>query len=411
MEMEYNQPAHPMHIAGYPTGIIKIFFTMLFVGWVCTLNIVRAQGMTPSGNSPLRMRGYVKEMPAIRFDKDFSEVSFSNLVHNRLNFRLDLPGSLHLAAEGRNRLFYNDMFSDIPGLKDFFGHDDGLVDMSWVWLADGGWLGHSMIDRLYLNWRGGNWQVRMGRQRINWGINLVSNPNDLFNNYSFFDFDYEERPGSDALRIQHYLGGLSRVELAVSPGKNREDLVAAALFGHNLHGFDIQVLSGWFRERIALGGGWAGHIGGAGFKGEFTWFRDAEEIPGVEKSNLVGAVGLDYMFGGGTFGVLEFLYNGGHGRTGEPVLLITQPLRADDIMFSKYAATLSLIHPFSPVFQGGLALMALPDIDAAFLMPNFSYSVMPNLDLEVIAQVFAGGKSSIFEEAGSALYTSLKFSF
>ena len=411
MNPAHKQSVHPMIIANYPRRIIKIVIALLFVGWVCTPGIVRAQDRNPSGNSPLRLRGYVKEMPALRLDKDFSEVSFSNLVHNRLNLRLDLPGSLLLVAEGRNRLFYNEMFSDIPGLKAFFDHDDGLVDMSWVWLADGAWLGHSMIDRLYMDWRGGNWQVRLGRQRINWGINLVSNPNDLFNNYSFFDFDYEERPGSDALRIQHYLGGLSRVELAVSPGKNREDLVAAALFGHNLHGYDIQFISGWFRERIALGAGWAGHIGGAGFKGEFTWFHDAQETPGVERSNLVGAVGLDYMFGGGTFAVLEFLYNGGYGRTGEPVLMITQPLRADDIMFSKYTAAVSLTHPFSPVFQGGLALMALPDIEAAFLMPNIRYSVMANLDLEVIAQVFTGGKNSIFEEAGSALYASLKFSF
>lgn len=394
-----------------PSCIRRFLLAMLFVGWVSAGIPASAQGAGASGSSPFRLRGYMKEMPALRFDKDFSEVNFSNLVHNRLNFRADISSSLHLVAEGRNRLFYNDMFREIPGLKEFFGHDDGMVDMSWVWLADGAWLGHSMIDRLYLNWSGENWQVRVGRQRINWGINLVSNPNDLFNNYSFFDFDYAERPGSDALRVQHFFGGLSRVELAVSPGKSREDLVAAGLIGFNVRGYDIQGIAGWFRERTALGCGWAGHIGGAGFKGEFTWFRDAEETTGTKRGNLVGAVGLDYMFGSGTFGVIEFLYNGGYGRTGEPVLLITQPLRADDIMFSEFAATLSLTHPFSPVFQGGLALMVLPDIEAAFLMPNISYSVLPNLDLEVIAQVFTGGSKSIFEEAGSALYASLKFSF
>ena len=37
-------------------------------------------------------------------------------------------------------------------------------------------------------------------------MNLVWNPNDLFNAFSFVDFDYEERPGSDALRIQKYTG-------------------------------------------------------------------------------------------------------------------------------------------------------------------------------------------------------------
>ena len=34
-----------------------------------------------------------------------------------------------------------------------------------------------------------------GRQRINWGQTFVWNVNDVFNAYSYFDFDYKERPG------------------------------------------------------------------------------------------------------------------------------------------------------------------------------------------------------------------------
>jgi len=175
------------------------------------------------------------------------------------------------------------------------------------------------------------------------------------------------------------------------------------------HGF--QALAGYYHNRSAAGFGWAGSIGGAGFKGEVTWFYDLEETPGMDRGNVVAATGVDYMFGTGTFAVLELLYNGGYGRTGNDVFLVTQPLQADNIMFSEYAITLSTQHPVSSIIQGGLAVMALPDVEAFFVMPSMRYSVDRNLDFEFVAQIFAGGKKSIFEEAGSSWFVSLQYSF
>jgi hypothetical protein len=364
-----------------------------------------------NNDSPFGVRGYVKTLPSVQFQSGFSEPSFGNIIHNRLSFRWDMTPGLELILEGRNRLFFNEQFRNFPGIRDIFKHDDGLIDMSWVWLSDGSWLGHSEIDRFYLGWRTPSWRVRVGRQRVNWGINLVSNPNDLFNVYSFFDFDYVERPGSDAVRIQHYFGFMSSIEIAVSPAKNSKDMVAAVKLGINRWEYDFQVISGYYRNRLALGGGWAGNLKDAGFKGEFTWFRDLELSSGGDRSNIVAAVGLDYMFASGTFGVLEFLYNGGYRRSGDEVFLITEPLRPDNIMFSEYAITISADQAFSPVFSGGLAVMGLPDIEALFLMPNVKYSVLTDLDLEVIAQIFSGGKKTVFEGAGSAWYVSLRYSF
>ena len=362
-------------------------------------------------DSPFRLRGYIREMPSIQFDSDFSNQSFGNLIHNRLNFRLNATGNIDFVIEGRNRLFYNEQFGDFPQIKDIFEQDDGLVDMSWVWLSDGAWLGHTEIDRMFLSWRTSNWRVRLGRQRVNWGINLVSNPNDLFNVYSFFDFDYVERPGSDAIRIQHYFGFMSSVEFAVSPARHSRDMVAAAKLGLNRWEYDFQVIAGYYRNRMALGGGWAGNLGLAGFKGEATWFYDIDAIPGRQRGNVVAAVGLDYMFASGTFGVVEILYNGGHGRIPEQAFIITEPLRPDNIMFSEYAITVSADHPFSPILSGGLAVMGLPDIEAFFIMPNIKYSVATDFDLEIVAQIFSGGEGTLFEGAGSAWYAVLQYSF
>ncbi|MFP4468880.1 MAG: hypothetical protein ACLFN2_07925 [Bacteroidales bacterium] len=393
---------------------------MKYLITILILTTLTAQSLfaQPSGNdSPVRLRGYVKAMPGLQLDKDFSNPAFNGLIHNRLNFMWGISDAADLTIEGRNRLIYNEMYESFPGVEGFFAQDDGLLDMSWVWLSDDRWIGHTELDRIYMSWRTENWRVRAGRQRINWGINLVSNPNDLFNTYSFFDFDYEERPGADALRIQHYISHLSNIELAVNPAREAKDMVAAAKYVFNTRGFDIQSIAGYFKNRLAVGGGWAGHIRGAGFKGEATWFYDLEQQEitaqqeNVERANLVIAAGLDYMFSNGTFGVVEFLYNGGHERKPVEVTQITQPLRPDNIMFSKYAITISADHSFSPIFSGGLSAMVLPDTNAAFLMPQVNYSVAANLDFQFVGQLFFGGGDTIFAETGAGLFTSLNYSF
>ncbi len=359
----------------------------------------------------MSLRGYVKGLPGMRLNKDFANPEFDNLIHHRLNFRWNISGSFRFVAEGRNRLFYNSLFEDFPLFAETLDQDDGLLDLSWVYMDEGAWIGQSEIDRLYLDYTFNNWQFRAGRQRINWGINLVSNPNDLFNTYSFFDFDYEERPGTDAVRAQYHLGFASRLEMAYSPAKESKNSVAALLYTTNYKGYDLQALGGYYQNRSAVGLGWAGNIGGAGFKGEATWFYDLEKTHGERQSNLVAATGVDYMFGTGTFAVLEFLYNGGFEPFHQIALLMEQPLTPDNIMFSEYAITTSLQHPFTPIFSGTMAVMALPDQDSFFISPQASWSLITNLDLDILSQIFVGGDESLFQEAGSAWYLSLKYSF
>lgn len=362
-------------------------------------------------SSPFTIRGYVKEMPAVQLDHRFSGPDFMNTLHNRLNFRWRVSGSTHFALEGRNRVFYHELFSDFPDYGQMLEHDPGLPDLSWVWLQEGAWIGHSMIDRLYVDWQKDNWQLRVGRQRINWGINLVSNPNDLFNTYSFFDFDYEERPGADAIRLQYHLGFASRIEAAYSAARNAKESTAAILWLINHKGYDLQAIAGYYQHRAALGVGWAGNISMAGFKGELTWFYDLDEMPDTSRANLVAAVGVDYMFGSGTFAVFEFLYNGGYGRTDIEASMVTQPLRPDNIMFSEFAATLSLQHSFGSLLSGSLALMVLPDLPAGFLMPSLNYSLLTNLDMHFVGQLFTGEKGAISEQADSSWYLALQYSF
>ncbi len=148
--------------------------------------------------------------------------------------------------------------------------DNGYFDLSFVPAQGKGWFLHSMFDRAYLDWVSGNWQITAGRQRVNWGMNLVWNPNDLFNSYSYFDFDYEERPGTDALRIQYYTGMTSSAELVYQIGENDDEMALAGLYRFSQWNYDIQFIGGWVGTDYIIGTGWAGNIKGGGFRGEIT---------------------------------------------------------------------------------------------------------------------------------------------
>ncbi|WP_157363791.1 hypothetical protein [Alkaliflexus imshenetskii] len=382
----------------------KLKYFMLVLMWTMSL-------VSNATSGDLSLRGYVKTMPSFLIDEGFDEVTFNNLVHNRLNLRWRLSDSFSFTGEARNRLLYNPLFVEFPFYKDYLGGDNGLVNLTGVWLDESRWLGVTNLDRLFVDWRQGDWQVRIGRQRVNWGINMVSNPNDLFNTYSFFDFDYPERPGADAIRFQYFTGDLSRLELVYNPADNSRESVAAALYAFNRSRYDLQLLAGYYRHRLAIGGGWAGSIGEMGFKGEATWFYDVEAQPSTRRGNLVAAAGVDHLFATGTFGLFELLYNGGHRRQGANMVLITTPLAADNIMFSQWAMTASATHPFSPVLSANLAIMALPDAEAIFISPGFARSLTQDWDFEFVGQLFTGSGDSPFAGAGSAWFVSLKYSF
>ena len=73
---------------------------------------------------------------------------------------------------------------------------------------------YTNFDRANVKWTLDKFELTVGRQRINWGQNLIWNPNDIFNAYNFFDFNYVERPGSDAVLMELFTGDFSSVQLA-----------------------------------------------------------------------------------------------------------------------------------------------------------------------------------------------------
>ncbi len=335
------------------------------------------------------INGYIQDMPSIDFIKGIDGFNFNNTLHNRVNLQYHANPSLTFAFEVRNRFIAGDMIKDFsPFIVDILEEDQGLVDASYVPVSGDSWLWHVMSDRFYMDWKKNKLQVRIGRQRINWGINMVSNPNDLFNTYSFFDIDYPERPGTDAIRIQYFTGDMSRFDFAFSPDKDIENSTAALMYAFNKNAYDFQLICGYYRNRLAIGGGWAGNIKTSGFKGEFTLFNNFNNLDSFDNLDIVATISFDHIFPNTVYVLFEMLYNGGHNKINQNIFMMTEPMSADNIFISKYAVTASAMYPISPLFSTSLAGSYMPDINAFYVSPNLTYSIITNLDASILAQYF-----------------------
>lgn len=377
---------------------------------ICVLAVCACQAL--AGGGDFALGGYVQFMPvhtsarlpAPAGRRDWLEWR----AQNRLNLRWEPTPAFTGHAGWRLRFFGGDPVRELPGYADLVGRDEGLVDLSWTIAERDDWFLHAVPDRLYGEWDAGEWNLRAGRQRVNWGVNAITNPNDIFNLYSIYEFDYPERPGADAIRIQRFLGFGSRLEVAASPARDSSEHVAAALYAFHLGGHDVQVLGGYYRERLACGAGWAYDLGGAGLKGEAMHYADCKRGDGGRRSDVVAALSVDYMFPNRLFVVVEVLYNqAGGGEAAQP----GGRLRADNPSFSRYQLATQASYPIHPLLDGALAVLFYPDEEAVFLSPSLTWSVAENLDLKAVGQVFAARGDSVFSRAANLAAVSLTYHF
>ena len=347
-------------------------------------------------------------------------------IHNRLNFKWYLPKGFTLGVGMRNRLFWGyqvrsyaenplvyqalgaNSFADIIEFNTYF-------DLSIVWWENENTVLHTVFDRLWLDWEKNKFRIRLGRQRINWGVNTYFNPNDLFNQYNFFDFDYEERPGVDALLGQYYINPYSSVEAAFTPGADSiEQSVGAVLYRLNKYRYDWQVLAGYFKHDIALGFGWAGNLKKAGFKGEATYFLPINDQ--VTRQNFVSSITLDYSLKNGLYLMGGYLFNDNGSDDGSVLnlaLVSTAELTAKNIFPYKHSIMVQLGKDVTPLLRADLSWIQTPNFANGIAVPSLTYSLLADLDLLVLAQLFftnhpTDGHFGFFS---SSIFTRLKYSF
>ena len=383
--------------------ILKNSFILFFI-----IILISLESTAQEKKSEFTLSGYVKYLPSyLDYNSSYFDSETIHLIHNRLNLRGYFGENFSLGLEFRNRMIF--------GENSYISSDDGLVDLSYFIVDNTNFKLHSMIDRFWLKYQKDKIEISIGRQRVNWGINTIWNSNDLFNAYNFIDFDYIERPGSDVIRFQYTGDNLSSFDLVYKPTKN-DGSVIAALYKINKLDYDFQFLAANYYEDVALGGGWAGNLKNAGFKGEFTYFVAKNLlVDGVDQDNSITlSSSVDYSFKNGFYILGSYLYNS-NGFSDPSVFslgsLTENVLSSKNLMPSKNSYLIQASKPITPAINSSLTLLYGQGVNFMFISPNITYDINKSFDLNFIGQFFYGEMDGDFQNLMKGIYLQFRYSF
>lgn len=338
-----------------------------------------------------KLKGYLDDMQMVQFPAVEDPWTFDNEIHNRVDFTWNPAKVFGMGVGLRTRFIFGQTLSSNPAYKGALFTDNGLVNMTWdLWSSKSAAL-FTQFDRAWVSGTLGKFQLTVGRQRINWGQAIVWNPNDLFNTYSYFDVDYPERPGSDAVRLQFYPSSTSALEVAArwnSQGK----MTCAALGRFNTAGFDVQFLAGVADQQdYVVGAGWSGNISGAAFRGEVNYYQPVKNFSDTT-GTLVATIGADYSFSNSLALTFQVLYNQlPSGYHPESMMNVYQaPSSPKMLSFAEWNIFLMGSYPVTPLFEVTLAGMYFPDLAGYYVGPTLNYNIQQNIDLSLFIQYFNG---------------------
>lgn len=383
---------------------IKWLFILLFCS---CYQILMAQDSLSATHQKISFNGYVKNLSSYSIDKLGHQNTFGNLVHNRFNVKWKPAAVISFAAELRNRVFWGDQVSRIPDFAGRLRNSNEAWNLQKAWISNNNLVFHTNVERLYVDLKKEKWQARIGRQRINWGMATLWNPNDIYNAYNFLDIDYEERPGSDAISLQHKLSDFSHIEFVYSSsGKQKQ--IAAARYFLNRWSYDLQFISGIYHGTATLGMGWAGSIQETGFKGEAQYYFAGKD----SASQLNLTLALDHAFKHGWYLTVGGLYNSrGLNRNLNNPGELNLSLSSRNLMPARFSWLLAGRKEISPLCSASCTIVYSPQLDLLILSPSISYNISPQLDADLIWQSFFLRYQGSFQGLQDIGYLRFKWSF
>ncbi len=377
--------------------------------------------------------GYIKNL-ATYLDGTFAGLpndmgKFQNIFQGRLNIDLYPVDAFTFSAQSRHLLNYQENIKKGSNFFKQLSRSSYYFDLTWEVFDKNDANLFSELDRLNLLWSYGDLEIKLGRQRIAWGTCLVWNPTDLFNASNILDFDYPEKPGSDAIRVQYYLDALSSVEIAVSPGRTKEDVIYAARYLTNFWNYDFSILAGWQKETLRLGGSWAGEIFDGGFWGEVIYSNPdidtnlpidatvASTLPPgflprmiVDNPYWTFVLSYDYTFANSFYIHTEWLYNE-LGMTKNSGIRRMETLITGELSPSRHSIFQEFAYNITPLIRGDIFFIFNPTDKSWIAAPSLNWSVATNWELYFLAFPSKGKTGSEFGGFPPQYFLRAQFSF
>ena len=370
------------------------------------LTLMPQAPLAPGAAQALDARGYLKQVQAVGFSSRDEPIDLTALWTQRFEVEA-FAGPFRLFWGQKTRLAHGDLLRAAPAYARALDATDDWV--SWGFSASDGpdHVLHTVPDRLYAEWTRGEWQAAVGRQRIHWGRNLGWNPLDWFNAVNPLDFDDEERGGIDAALVQWYFSPTGALEAVVRPAEAADWVAAALLWRASVHAYDVQVQVGRLQDdSTALGAGWSGALGPAGFRGEYSLFF----YGGDRRQHLFG-VTVDYLFASELFVGGGFLYNSDGATEPAPAPILPGTLSVRRLNPARFNLQGNARYPVSPLLNADLYVFANPLDASAWLVPGLTCSLSQSVDVLLNAQVGVGGKGAQYRAAERVLNLRWKWNF
>jgi len=356
-------------------------------------------------------KGYLQNTQTVWAPEQTDAWILSGSVLNRLDFFLYPANAWTVNAGMRNLIDYGQMVQLSPGYVDFITKDEGYFNLTKKWTDGTSYVFYTNIDRLNIFYSGENIEFQVGRQRINWGVNLAWTPNDIFNSTSYLNFDYAERQGSDGGRVQYYFGYATSLELVYKIDYN-EEVTSALMFKFNEWDYDFQLFTGTMMEDYVIGGGWSGNISSANFSGEVTYFKDRDNFADTT-GQLVSSLGLTYTFPSDIYLHGEFLYNsvGMLGKAGGAGNLFTNPYNAKNLSPARYSLFGDIAYQITPLIRIDVSSIFNPSDESFYIGPFVDISLSQSVYLLLAGQFFFGDDGTEWGDYGQFYYLRVKWNF
>jgi hypothetical protein len=359
---------------------MKNILTILFL----SLLFLSLEAQDSTATSKFLFSGYIKALETYTSDKLNNTGYANHLIHNRMNLKWRPGSDIFFSAEIRNRIFFGEQIKLIPDFAGSLRNNSEYLNLQKAWVNNNNLVVHTNIERLFVDFKKAKWQLRVGRQRVNWGMATTWNPNDIFNAYNFLDIDFIERPGSDGAKLQYNINDNVNAELVYSVAPNKKRILASKLFV-NKWNYDFQFIVGSYMGSYTIGTGWAGNIKNAGFKGEIQYYDQDQVNPG----QLNMTIGIDYMFKKGWYANLGGLFNSnGMYEEINNWQSLNLNLSARNLMPGKFSYISTVQKELSPLSSAGMSLVYSPGIQLWIVMPTINYSFSNAIDADIIYQLF-----------------------
>jgi hypothetical protein len=375
---------------------MKTFQVIVFLLFV--FSTINSKGQ--NGAKTFDFDGYLSAMPQYMWS-DTLEYKQA-LLHNRLNFSWYPIENITVTAQFRNQLLYGD-FVEMGNFDDGFVTENYFLPLTFQQTFDKKSMLYVSADRLFAEYTKNKLEIKLGRQRINWGQTFVWNPNDIFNTYNFFDFDYAERPGADAIRIQYYTNATSQIDVAakIDSGNN---ITAAAIYRANKWNIDFQFMGGYYSQPHQsilpsqqietdwiLGMALTGDFKGISLRSETSYLYPTEDSP-IQDDLFLLSTGLDYTFSSSLTTSAEFLYSSKISLVAGSSLLgiYSGPMTIKNMAYAKYSFFAQAAYPITPLLNTSISGMYFTDdiINGYYAGPSLNYSLGDNLELAGFYQYF-----------------------